>query len=178
MTVVDVPYVGTPQRVVERMLQLAEVSEDDVVYDLGSGDGRIVITAAQQFGAEGVGIEINPELVEEARGTADFAGVSEQVEFRHEDLFEADFSDATVVTLYLLSVVNRELRPKLFEQLSPGDRVVSHDFDMGGWEPDTTVEENGSKIHLWRIPEEVPEEISDSIERDTLQQPPGDGRSE
>ncbi len=157
--VLDVPYVGTPQAVVDRMLRLADVSEDDVVYDLGSGDGRIVITAAQQFGARGVGIEIDPERVEEARENAEEAGVTDQVEFRREDLFKADFSDATVVTLYLLSIVNRELRSELFAQLDPGDRVVSHDFDMGSWEPDTTVEEGDSEIHLWTIPEEIPEAV-------------------
>lgn len=160
--VVDVPYVGTPPAVVDRMLALAEVSEDDVVYDLGSGDGRIVITAARQYGARGVGIEIDPERVREARENAEAAGVADRVEFRHQDLFEADFSEATVVTLYLLSIVNRELRPELFEQLDPGDRVVSHDFDMGRWEPDTTVEENGSEIYLWRMPEEMPEGLEDA----------------
>lgn len=164
--VVDVPYVGTPQAVVDRMLQLANVSEDDVVYDLGSGDGRIVIRAARKYGARGVGIEIDPERAQEARANAEAAGVSDQVEFRHQDLFEADFSDATVVTLYLLSVVNRKLRPKLFEQLDPGTRVVSHDFGMGRWEPDTTVKEGDSEIHLWRIPEEIPP----SLEQEQVEQ--------
>lgn len=155
----DVPFVRTPQRVVNRMLELANVSEDDVVYDLGSGDGRFVITAAERFGARGVGIEIDPERVRTARQNAKEAGVSDQVEFRQQDLFEADFSDATVVTLYLLTSVNKKLRPELFKQLEPGDRVVSHDFDMGSWEPDSTVEVGRSTIYLWTIPETVPESL-------------------
>lgn len=155
----DVPFVRTPQEVVSRMLELAEVSEDDVVYDLGSGDGRFVITAAQQFGARGVGIEIDPERIREARKNAEEAGVTDQVEFRQQDLFEADFSDATVVTLYLLTTVNKQLRPELFKQLDPGDRVVSHDFDMGSWEPDTTEEVGRSTIYLWTIPEQVPDSL-------------------
>ncbi len=155
----DVPFVRTPQEVVGRMLELAEVSEDDVVYDLGSGDGRFVITAAERYDARGVGIEIDPERVRTARKNAKEAGVADQVEFRQQDLFEADFSEATVVTLYLLTSVNRKLRPELFKQLDPGDRVVSHDFDMGAWEPDTTVEEGRSTIYLWTIPETVPETL-------------------
>lgn len=154
------PYVGTPTEIVERMLRLAEVSEGDVVYDLGSGDGRIVITAAEQFGARGVGIEIDPERIEETRENAEEAGVADQVEFRQGDFFEADFSGATVVTLYLLPDVNRKLRPRLFEQLNAGDRVVSHSFDMGAWEPDTSVEEGSASIHLWRIPKEVPDSLN------------------
>lgn len=155
----DVPYVRTPQMVVERMLELAEVSEDDVVYDLGSGDGRIVITAAQQFGARGVGIEIDPELVWQARENAGFVGVSDQVEFRQGDLFEADISEATVVTMYLLPSINLKLRPKLFEELDPGTRVVSHDFDMNEWQPDSTVTVDDDMIYLWRIPDEVPDSL-------------------
>lgn len=155
----DVPFVRTPYEVVGRMLELAEVSEDDVVYDLGSGDGRFVITAAERYGARGVGIEIDPERVRTARKNAKEAGVADRVEFRQQDLFEADFREATVVTLYLLTSVNKKLRPELFEQLDPGDRVVSHDFDMGAWEPDTTVEEGRSTIYLWTIPESVPETL-------------------
>lgn len=160
----DVPYVRSPQMVVDRMLELAGVSEDDIVYDLGSGDGRFVITAAQQFGARGVGIEIDPELVRDARENADFAGVSNQVEFRQEDLFEADFSDATVVTLYLLPTVNLKLRPTLFEQLEPGDRVVSHDFNMGEWKPDSTEMVGEDRIYLWRIPETPPDFLQEDGE--------------
>lgn len=155
----DVPYVGTPQEVVNRMLQLAEVFADDVVYDLGSGDGRIVITAAQRYRARGVGIDIDPVRIHEARENAEEAGVTDRVEFRRQDLFEADFSDATVVTLYLLPSINLKIRSKLFEQLDPGDRVVSHNFDMGNWEPDSTEGVGASTIHLWTIPEEIPDSL-------------------
>lgn len=160
----DVPFVSTRQPVVDRMLEAANVTEDDVVYDLGSGDGRIVITAAQEYGARGVGIEIDPERVREARQNAKEAGVADQVEFREQDMFEADFSDATVIALYLLPETNRRLRPKLFEQLDPGDRIVSHDFDMGAWEPDTTIRMDRAKIHRWVIPSNPP----DSLEREEI----------
>lgn len=133
------PYVPTRPSVVWRMLQLANVSEDDVVYDLGSGDGRIVLAAAQKYGARGVGIEIDPELVEKARAKARQLGVADRVTFRQGDLFKADLSDATVVTLYLWPDMNNQLRPKLRRELDPGDRVVSHSFDIDGWEPDSTV---------------------------------------
>lgn len=152
----DVPFVESPQPVVNKMLELAEVSEDDIVYDLGSGDGRIPITAATKYGARGVGIEIKPHLVEKARKNAERSGVSDRVEFREGDLFEADISEATVVTLYLLPSVNRELRPKLFRELDAGTRVVSHDFDMDEWEPDTTWESGGETVFRWTIPEEIP----------------------
>lgn len=156
----DVPYVTTPQRVVERMLELADVSDDDVVYDLGSGDGRFVITAAQQFGARAVGVEIDSQLVETARSRARLAGVMDRVEFRRGNLFETDLSDATVVTLYLEPDLNLRLRPKLVLQLDPGDRVVSHEFDMGAWTPDRTETMNGSSIYLWTIPDQMPETMS------------------
>ena len=152
----DVPYVTTPQRVVERMLELADVSENDVVYDLGSGDGRFVITAAQQFGARGVGVEIDPQLVRQARSQARLAGVTDRVAFRQGDLFETDLREATVVTLYLEPDLNLRLRPKLLLQLDPGDRVVSHDFDMGAWTPDRTEKMGGSTIYLWTIPKQIP----------------------
>lgn len=155
----DVPYVATPQEVVNRMLEMAEVFVDDVVYDLGSGDGRIVITAAQRYRARGVGIEIDPMRVWAAREKAKEAGVSDRVEFRREDLFEADISDATVVTMYLLPDVNRKLRPKLFEQLDPGTRVVSHNFDLGNWEPDSTEKVGASTVYLWTIPEQIPDSL-------------------
>ena len=155
----DVPFVRSPQEVVVRMLELANVDADDVVYDLGSGDGRTPITAAQQFGARGVGIEIRPDLVQKARQRAEMAGVANRVEFRQGDLFEANFSDATVVTLYLLPDVNTRLRPLLFEQLDPGTRVVSHGFDMDEWEPDTTVQVGDSYVYLWTIPEVVPQHL-------------------
>lgn len=155
----DAPYVPTSQETVERMLEMAGVSEDDVVYDLGSGDGRIPITAAKKFGARGVGIEIDPGLVAKARANAKSAGVSDRVEFRQGDLFEADLSEATVVALYLWPEMNIKLRPKLLQELDPGDRVVSHEFWMGEWDPDATEEEGIDTIYLWTIPEEVPEEL-------------------
>lgn len=160
----DVPFVSTRQPVVDRMLEAANVTEDDVVYDLGSGDGRIVITAAQEYGARGVGIEIDPERVREARQNAKEAGVADQVEFREQDMFKADFSDATVVALYLLPDANRKIRPALFEQLDPGDRVVSHDFDMGAWKPDTTIRMDRAEIHRWTIPSDPP----DSLEQEEI----------
>lgn len=157
----DVPYVPTPQPVVDRMLEMADLDSSDVVYDLGSGDGRIVIRAARTYGARGVGIEIDAERIEEARKNAEEAGVTDLVEFRQADLFEADFSEATAVTLYLLPSVNMKLRPKLFEQLAPGTPVVSHDFGMGGWTPEKTVEVNGDTIYRWTIPEVVPDPLRD-----------------
>jgi ribosomal protein L11 methylase PrmA len=141
------------------MLEMAEVDETDVIYDLGSGDGRIVIRAAQKYGARGVGIEIDPKRVQEARQNARDAGVANLVEFRQGDLFEADISEATVVTLYLLPSVNQKLRPKLFEQLPPGTPVVSHDFDMGRWEPERTVDMDGDTVYRWTIPEEIPQDL-------------------
>ncbi len=157
----DVPYVPTPQPVVNRMLELANVDEDDVVYDLGSGDGRIVVTAAEKYGARGIGIEIDPERIKEARKNAEEAGVTELVEFRQQDLFETDLTEATVVTLYLLPDINIKLRPKLFEELAPGTPVVSHDFDMDEWEPDTTVEMGTDVVYLWHIPEDVPAHLQE-----------------
>lgn len=156
----DVPYVTTPQRVVEHMLAMADVGDDDVVYDLGSGDGRFVITAAQQFGARGVGIEIDPQLVRRARSEARLAGVADRVSFRQGDLFETDLREATVVTLYLEPDLNLRLRPTLLLQLDPGDRVVSHNFDMGAWTPDRVDTMAGSTIYLWTIPDQVPDSLS------------------
>lgn len=152
----DVPYVPTDPQTVTRMLEMADVSEEDVVYDLGSGDGRIVIAAARQHGARGVGIEIDPERVAEARQNAQEAGVADRVEFRQGDLFEADLSEATVVTLYLLSSVNMKLRPKLLKELDPGTPIVSHDFDMGDWEAERVEQVGGDTVYLWKVPEEVP----------------------
>lgn len=153
---VDVPYVTTPAAIVDSMLALADVTAGDVVYDLGSGDGRIPIRAARTYGARGVGIELRADLVEEARQNAKAAGVADRVAFQEGDLFEADLSDATVVTIYLLPSVNLELRPKLFRELDPGTRVVSHDFHMGAWRPARTIEVGGRRLYLWRIPEETP----------------------
>lgn len=156
----DVPYVPTSEDVVTRMLELAEVGPGDTVYDLGSGDGRIVITAAQRYRARAVGIEIDPVRVWEARQNATAAGVEDRVTFKLGDLFEADFSDATVVTLYLLPEVNLKLRPLLFDQLKPGTRVVSHNFDMGAWTPDTTETVGPSVIYRWTIPETPPDSLT------------------
>jgi len=157
----DVPYVPTSTPVVNRMLQLADVDEKDLVYDLGSGDGRIVIQAAKQYGARGVGIEIDPELVRKARRNAREAGVSDLVEFRQGDLFETDLSDATVVTMYLLPSVNLKLRPKLFKELEPGTPIVSHDFDMGKWAPEKTVKLDGDTVYRWTIPDEMPDPLKE-----------------
>lgn len=153
----DVVYVPTPQEVVDEMLALAKVTKDDIIYDLGSGDGRIPITAAQKFGTRGFGIDINPERIKEANANAKKAGVSDRVKFLNQDLFQTDISKATVVTLYLLPTLNVKLRPQLFKQLKPGTRVVSHDFDMGEWKPDRVVKtKEGSTIYLWTIPKQVP----------------------
>lgn len=160
-----VPFVPTDMPVVDRMLRLANVDEDDVVYDLGSGDGRIPIRAATEFGARAVGIEIDEQLVRTSRRNAVRAGVADRVEFRHRDLFDADISEATVVTLYLLRSVNIELRPKLFQDLEPGTPVVSQTFGMGSWEPDTTVADSTTRIHLWHVPERVPEDLQSSSDR-------------
>ncbi|MCI0627722.1 MAG: methyltransferase domain-containing protein [Acidobacteria bacterium] len=148
----DVQYVPTPQDVVEELLKLADVKKDDVVYDLGCGDGRIVITAAKRYGARGVGIDIDPERIRESKEKAEKEGVADRVRFREEDLFESDIKEATVVTLYLLNSLNQKLKPKLLKDLKPGTRVVSHNFDMGEWKPEKTVQLLGSTIYLWVIP--------------------------
>ena len=134
------------------MLKLAAVDSRDVVYDLGSGDGRIPIAAARQFGARGVGLEIHPERIAEARRNALQAGVAGRAEFRLGDIFEADLREATVVTMFLLADLNRKLRPKLQAELRPGTRVLSYCFDMGDWKPARTIDAGGCKIHLWTIP--------------------------
>ena len=148
----DVPFVPTPQEVVDRMLALAKVGKTDMLYDLGCGDGRIVITAAKQFGAHGVGIDLNPERIAEAHANAKKAGVDGRVTFRQANLFETDLSPASVVSLYLLPDVNLKLRPRLWSQLKPGSRVVSHAFDMGPeWPPEQTVDADGRTLYLWTI---------------------------
>lgn len=150
----DVVYIPTPQAVVDAMLEAAEVKAGDVVYDLGSGDGRIVITAAKKYGARGVGIEIDPALVKTATENAEAAGVSSRVRFVNQNLFSSDIRDATVVTLYLLQSINERLRPKLVRELKPGTRVVSHVFNMGPeWPPEKTLMVGASRIFLWTIPE-------------------------
>jgi protein-L-isoaspartate O-methyltransferase len=149
----DVIYVPTPQPVVESMLELAGVKSTDTVYDLGSGDGRIVITAAKKYGARGVGIELDPALVKRARENAAAAGVTGRVRFVTQDLFTTDLRPATVVTLYLLQSINERLRPKLVRELKPGTRVVSHVFNMGPeWPPEKTVSVDRSRIFLWTLP--------------------------
>ena len=149
---IQAPYVRTPPEAVSAMLKLAGIGPRDIVYDLGSEDGRIVIAAAKQAGARGVGIEINPERVAEARRNAAAAGVAGLVEFRAGDIFETDLREATVVTLFLLADLNRKLRPKLMAELRPGSRVVSYCFDMGDWKPQQSQDSRGCKIYLWTIP--------------------------
>lgn len=147
----DVPYVPTPQPVVDRMLEVAGLEAGEVLYDLGCGDGRLVIAAAKQ-GATGVGIDLNPQRIAEARANAQAAGVSDKVAFRLGNLFDADLSQADVVTLYLLPQVNRKLRPQLWKQLKVGARVVSHDFDMGPeWPPERTEKVDHKTIYYWTI---------------------------
>jgi len=149
----DVPYVPTPDAIVQSMLRLANVQKSDVVYDLGCGDGRIVITAAKMYGAHGVGVDINPERIREARENARQAGVESLVKFVEGDLFEADIKDATVVTLYLLPSVNLKLRPKLMRDLKPGTRIVSHAFDMDDWKAEKRDDVDGRPVYFWTIPE-------------------------
>ena len=150
--VLDVPYVATRQNVVDAMLQMADVKKGDVLYDLGCGDGRIVITAAKKYGATGVGFDIDPERIAEANANAKTAGVADKVKFVNANLFEADLSKASVITLYLLPSVNMKLRPKILD-LKPGTRIVSHAFDMGDWKPEKTETVDGSTIHFWTVPE-------------------------
>jgi SAM-dependent methyltransferase len=151
----DVIFVPTEQAVVDEMLRVAKVSKGSVVYDLGCGDGRIVITAATHFSARGVGIDIDPERIGESQQNARAMGVSDRVNFIQGDLFQTDFHEATVVMLYLSSVVNVRLRPILLRQLKPGTPVVSHDFLMGDWQPDETNSVNGAAILLWIVPARV-----------------------
>jgi ribosomal protein L11 methylase PrmA len=149
-----VPYVPTPDEAVFAMLRLAAVTNRDVVYDLGSGDGRIVIAAARDFGARGVGLEIDRVLVEKSRKNASAAGVDHRVEFVHADLFRTDISRATVVTFYLLPSVAEALRPKLLRELAPGTRIVSHNYGMGDWQPRQTVRvDDRHVVHLWIVPQ-------------------------
>ena len=147
----DVPYVPTAEDVVAEMLKTAGVRKGDVLYDLGCGDGRIVITAAKEFGVRGVGIDIDPVRIKEARANAERSGVAGLVKFIEQDLFDARIGEATVVTLYLLPQINLKLRPKLFRELKPGTRIVSHAFDMGDWKPEKQLEVNGETIYYWVI---------------------------
>ena len=149
----DVIYVPTPHEVVDAMLKVAKVGKDDVLYDLGSGDGRIPITAAQKYGiARGIGIDINPERIKEANENLRKARVGDRVRFINADLFEANLSDATVVTLYLLPELNLKLLPKLLKEVKPGTRIVSHAFDMGTWKPEQALDVDGRKVYFWTIP--------------------------
>lgn len=153
----DVPYVPTPEAVVDEMLKIAKVNSNDVVYDLGSGDGRIPIAAVQKYNARrAIGVDINPERVQEANQNAQQANVTDRVEFRQQDLFETDLREASVVTLYLLPEVNLRLRPKLLSELKPGTRIVSHAFDMGDWKPERVVNVDGRTVYYWTVPEKVP----------------------
>jgi SAM-dependent methyltransferase len=159
----DVPYVPTTTEAVKAMLKLADVRKSDVVYDLGCGDGRIVIAGAKEYGAHGVGIDINPERIQEAEENARKAGVAKLVRFEENDLFDADIHEATVVTLFLLNSVNLKLRPKLLRELKPGTRIVSNTFNMGDWKPDkeftldddADFDNNGvsHKFFLWIVPQ-------------------------
>jgi hypothetical protein len=160
----EVPFVTTPDNVTLAMLQLAGVTASDFVIDLGSGDGRIVITAARRFGARGLGVELDPELVARSRANAQAAGVAERVAFRVQDLFQTELTAAQVITMYLLPEVNLQLRPRLLA-LAPGTRIVSHDWDMGDWLPDRSLtldapdktigREKRSTVHLWVVPAQV-----------------------
>ena len=151
-----VPYVPTPQEVVERMLELAEVKKGDVIYDLGSGDGRIVVTAAQKYGVKAIGFEIDPQRIKESAENIKKAGVGHLVEIRQQDIRTVDLSPASVLTMYLLPEVNLMIRPNIWKQMRPGSRVVSHDFDMGDWKPLKTEHiKDGSSwdhtLYLWHV---------------------------
>lgn len=148
----DVIFVPTPQEVVDAMLDVAKVGPNDVLYDLGSGNGIIPVTAAKRFGTRGVGFDIDPQRIEEANANAKENGVTDKVKFIQADLFEQDLSEATVISLYLLNSLNLKLRPKLLA-LKPGTRIVSHAFDMGDWKPDQTVNVDGRMVYFWTVPE-------------------------
>jgi ribosomal protein L11 methylase PrmA len=149
----DVPFVPTPQEVVDEMLKLANVHKGDVLFDLGCGDGRIVISAVKQYGIEAYGVDIDPERIDESRANAQKAGVAGKARFIEGDLFETDIGKASVVTLYLLHSVNLKLKPKLLAELKPGSRVVSNTFSMDDWQPVKTIEAKGRTLYLWIIPE-------------------------
>ena len=176
----DTPYVPTPQVVVERMLGMAEVKAGDVLIDLGSGDGRLVITAAQKYGARGFGVEIDPRLVSRSNQAAERAGVADRVKFLRQDLFDTDFHEADVLTLYLLPDVNMALRPKILAELKAGARVVSHDYDMKEWRPDALAKvaapdktvgfRKESVVYLWIVPAKVAGTYRTSLGTVTLEQ--------
>ena len=151
----DIHFVPTPQPVVEEMLATAKVGKDEMIYDLGCGDGRIVITAAKKYGAQGIGIDIDPQRIREATQNAQAAGVQDRVKFLKADLFESNFKDADVISLYLLSTLNRKLRPKILAETRPGTRIVSHAFAMGEWEPDQEKAVEGSNVYYWVVPANI-----------------------
>jgi ribosomal protein L11 methylase PrmA len=148
----DVIFVPTPEEVVEAMLQVANVTKNDIVYDLGCGDGRIPVTAARKYGARGVCIDIDPQRIKEATENVAKNNVGDRVRVMNADLFATDLSEATVVTLYLLPSLNVKLMPKLMKELKPGTRIVSHAFDMGDWKPEKEIDVNGRKVYYWTIP--------------------------
>jgi SAM-dependent methyltransferase len=151
----DVPFVPTPPQVVDKMLQMADVKSSDFLIDLGAGDGRIAVAAVRDYGAKGsFGVDLNPERVKEARANAEQAGVADRVTFEVQDLFETDFSRATVVSMYLLPSVNLKLRPKVLE-LAPGTRIVSHAFSMDDWEPDSHQHVDGRSVYFWVVPARI-----------------------
>lgn len=151
----DVPYVPTPQPVVDRMLALAEVRPGDMLIDLGSGDGRIPVTAASRYGIEAFGVDLNPQRVSEARSNARRAGVEDKARFEVRNLFDTEIARASVLTLYLLPGVNLELRPRILSEMAPGSRIVSHEFDMGDWRPQQTETIGSRRVHLWIVPARV-----------------------
>lgn len=154
----DVPFVPTPQPVVEEMLRLAEPKEGEILFDLGCGDGRIVITAAKKYNVKGIGVDIDPQRIKESNENAAKAGVTDRVKFLEKNLFEMDFSDADILCMYLLTTVNAKLKPKILSDMKPGARVVSHAFDLGDWKPDKTVqvkESNNRTVYFWIVPARV-----------------------
>jgi trans-aconitate methyltransferase len=159
----DIGFIPTPDDAIAAMLKLAELTSADLVYDLGCGDGRLLIQAALDYGVTAVGIDVDADLLATARTQAQAAGVGQQLQLYRDDLFECDVSDATVVFIYLLPHLNMRLRPRLLQQLQPGARIISHQFDMGNWSPDLTLRlepsEEESVLHLWRIPEVISPEL-------------------
>lgn len=153
---VNAPFVTTPPEVVRKMLEMAGLGKNDTLYDLGCGDGRIVIEAARRYGARGVGIDINPQRVREAKENARRAGVAARVEFREQDVFDADLREATVVTVYLLPALHVALQPKLQRELRAGARVLSHSFPMGDWKPEQVVQYGGTRIFAWTVGRAAP----------------------
>lgn len=159
----DVIFVPTPNEVVDKMLEMAKVTAKDVVYDLGCGDGRIVITAAQKYGARAVGIDIDPKRIAEANENVKKSGVGDRVRVLNQDLFTTDISEASVVTLYLLPSLNLKLRPTLWKTLKPGTRIVSHDFDMGDWKPEQTLNVDGATIYYWTITPDLAKRAAEPV---------------